>query len=278
MKRLFTALLALMLLCALAVPVLADVAYEPDDGFYKRHAGDCKHEDRSYFTDGADGYVLVYGSPTGDAANVLPNGVQYWIYYTYDRLGERWGYLEYDPDDPASRENWRNYVSGWVKLADMACCYDYRAFEAEHGSEYVQKDAELRIAYRDTAYTYEYPGCGVVLEELDGSWADNPLTFSQVFVDPAGREWGFVSYYYGHRHFWLCLDDPYNPELPQDENYRAVNTVPAASAEVMAAALSAAKRPTAYLYAGATGVAVIAAAVLVFTLRQKKKRWRLSKK
>ena len=272
MKRLFTALLALMLLCALAVPALADVAYEPDDRFYKHHAGDCKYEHRSYFTNGADGCVLAYGSPTGDAEAVLPNGLGFWIYYTYDRLGERWGYLEYDPDDPASHENWRDCVPGWVKLADMTADYDYRAFEAEHGSEISAADVRLEASRGSTVFCYKYPGSGLVTDKIKVDWVtvDGP-SFTRVFTDSAGRDWGYIGYYCGYRNIWVCIDDPCNPELPPDENYRAVNTVPAAAAGVMEAALSEAKRPTAYLYAGAAGVAVIAAAVLVFAIRRKKK-------
>ena len=271
MKRFFTALLALMLLCALTVPVLADVAYEPDDAFFRRHSGECRHENRAYYTNGAEGFVLACDAPGSGAKAALPNGICYHIYYTYDKNGDLWGYVEFDPDDPANFENWRNFVPGWVPMADMTADYDNSAFFTEHGDEYVQKDAELEIAFQDTVYTYKYPGSGIVLEELHGDWARNPLTFTSVFVDPAGREWGNVGYYYGHRNFWVCLDDPYNAELPPDENFRAVNTVPAASAEVMTAALNGAKAPNLYVYAGAAGVIVIAAAVLVFVIRKKKR-------
>ena len=268
MKRFFTALLALMLLCALTVPVLADVAYEPDDAFFRRHSGECRHENRAYYTNGAEGYVLVYGSPTGSAEAALPNGHTYWVYYTY---GDEWGQLEYHPDDPDS-ENWREFVSGWVKLADMTADYDYRAFAAEHSGEFVETDVRLETSYGSTVFCYKYPGSGIVTDKIKADWspADAP-GFSSIFTDPAGREWGYVGYYCGYRNIWICIDDPTDPELPPDENHRTVNTAPVAAAGAMDAALSAAKRPTAYLYAGAAGVVVIAAAVLVFVIRKKKK-------
>ena len=268
MKRFFTALLALMLLCALTVPVLADVAYEPDDAFFRRHSGECRHENRAYYTNGAEGFVLVYGSPTGDAEAALPNGYNYWIYYTYK---DEWGYLEYDPDDPDS-ENWREFVSGWVKLADMTADYDYRAFDAEHGSEISEADVRLEAPRSSTVFFYKYPGSGIVTDKIKVDWVtvDGP-SFTRVFTDSAGRDWGYIGYYCGYRNIWVCIDDPCNPELPPDENYRAVNIVPVAAAGVMESALSAAKRPTAYLYAGAAGVVVIAAAVLVFVIRKKKR-------
>ena len=268
MKRFCSALLALLLLCALAAPALADVAYEPDDRFYEHHRGECKYEHRSYYTNGAEGYVLVYSSPTGDAEAALPNGRGFWVIYTYD---DAWGCIEYDPDDPDS-ENWREFVSGWVKLADMACDYDYRSFEAEHGSEISAAEVRLEVSRGSTVFCYKYPGSGIVADKIKADWAsgDGP-SFRSVFTDSAGRDWGFIGYYCGYRNLWICIDDPSNPELPPDENYRAVKTVPVAAAGVMEAGLSAAKRPTAYLYAGAGGVAVIAAAVLGVALRRKKK-------
>ena len=167
MKRFFSALLLLLLMISLAAPALADVAYEPDDSFYRHHAGDCKSENRSYYTNGAEGYVLVYGSPTGSAEAVLPNGLSFWIYYTYDRLDERWGYLEYDPDDPANRENWKNYVPGWVKLAEMTADYDYRAFAAEHKDEYAETDVQLEVSKGSTVFCYKYPGSGIVTDKIN---------------------------------------------------------------------------------------------------------------
>lgn len=266
MKRFFSALLLLCLAFALSAPVFADVAYEPDDSFYRHHYNDCRYENRTYYTNGPEGYVLVYSSPTGGAADALPNGLSFRIYYTYD---SDWGQLEYDPDDPGGGD-WQSRISGWVPMAEMTPDYDHSAFYAEHADEHIEKDVELTWGYKDTVYAYKYPGSGIVVDELDGAWAHDPLSFVRVFVDPAGREWGSVGYYYGHRNFWVCLDDPFNAELPPDENFREIETVPAASPMQMAAALKSAKTPGVYLYAGAAGIVIIAAAVLFAVIRKKK--------
>ena len=268
MKRFFSALLAMMLFCALAAPALADVAYLPNDNFYERHRQDCRYENRNYYTNGEKGYVLTCSSPVAAAADALPNGDCYWISYVYtDGDGAEWGLTEFDPNGSS---DWKNYSSYWVRMAEMAPDYDYRAFDAEHADEFIERDAELTWGGQDTVYTYKYPGSGIVTDEFDGAWMRDPLTFNRVFVDPAGREWGFVNYYFGHRNFWVCLDDPHNAGLEPDENYRVVKTVPAADPQVVSDAAAAAKRPTAYLYAGAAGVAAVAAAVLTAVVRRKK--------
>ena len=35
-----------------------------------------------------------------------------------------------------------------------------------------------------------------------------------IFTDDEGRDWGYVSYFYGFRDFWVCLNDPSNPNIP----------------------------------------------------------------
>ena len=271
MKRLFTFALALLLICALAAPAFADIAYEPDDRFFKSHHSGCDYENRNYYANGADGCALAYDAPDGKADAALPNGVLYHVYYTY---ADEWGYVEYNPDDPADRENWQSYVSGWVRLADMTAEYDHAAFSADHEAEIRPSERALEIGPEDVAYAYKYPGSGIVTETLEGKWLDGEDVYVQSeYTDPAGRDWGCVGYWRGMRQMWFCLDDPCNDALAPDENAVTPQLVPAAAAEEMDAALSAAPGGTAsaYLYAGAAGVIVIAAALLTVLLRRKKR-------
>ena len=265
MKRCLSVLLAALLLLALSATALADVVFEPNDSFYERHRGECSYENRSYYTNGADGFVLIYSSPVGSAQRSLPNGTLIRVYYTYD---DAWGQTEFlaDAGDGSSER-----VSGWVRMSDMTVDYDSRAFWAEHSGEFITKEATVTPRADAVIYGYKYPGSGIVAGEISGSWARDELYFNTVFTDPAGREWGEVGYYYGRRDFWVCLDDPYNGALEPDENYREVVTVPAASEEAAADALREAKAPTAYLYAGAAAVAVLAGAVLAGALLRKKR-------
>ena len=265
MKRFFFVLLAAVLLLGLSISALADVAFEPDDSFYARHRSECQYENRSYYTSGAEGYVLVYASPVGEARDSLPNGTCIRIYYTYD--DGAWGQTEYRSDASSSGDA---RSSGWVRMSDMVVDYDSRAFYEEHADEFSMKEASLRPRLDAVIYGYKYPGSGIVVDELDGAWARDELYFKEIFTDPAGREWGQIGYYYGRRDFWVCLDDPFNGALEPDENYHEVHTVPAASAEAAADALRAAKAPTLYLYAGAAAVVILAGAVLFIALRRKK--------
>ena len=265
MKRCFFIFLAVILLLGCSVSASADVAFEPKDDFYSRHRSECQYENRSYYTSGAEGYVLVYNSPVGSAKSSLLNGTCIRIYYTYD--DGAWGQTEYQNYDMSGGYAWN---SGWVRMSDLIVDYDSRAFCDDHASEFIVKEATLQPRLGAIIYGYKYPGSGIVVDELDGAWATDELYFKEIFTDPAGREWGQIGYYYGHRDFWVCLDDPFNGTLEADENYHDVRTAPATSEEEAAAALRAAKSPTLYLYAGAVAMILLAAAVLVVALRRKK--------
>ena len=309
MKRLIMILLSAALLLTLALPLAADVAYLPRDNFIEKHWEDCKYENRWYYTNGAEGYVLAHKTPESSEATPLPNGGKYYISNVYK--GE-WGVLEYDPDT-LENKLYNGSVSGWVKMSEMLADYDADAFYRDHRSEIVTDgDAELEIDSDSTVYLYKYPGSGIVTDELNGGWIGEPLWFNTLFTDPAGRKWGYCNYYYGYRDFWVCLDDPCNNALAPDENCVTIVTRPAAGtpteapetetptqAPTEAPAATEAPKPGPagktveltppadkktldqaakenrgsgpYIAAGAGGVVVIAAAVLAAALKKKKK-------
>ena len=309
MKRLFSLLLLAALLCALTAPAAADVAYLPRDDFIEKHWSDCKYENRWYYTNGAEGYVLAYKSPESSEATPLPNGGKYYISNVYKN---KWGVLEYDKDT-LENSMVNGSVSGWVKMSDMVADYDNEAFMADHQKELVYEHTALESVTLEldadkTVYLYKYPGSGIVQLEVEHDWMRETVNmFSALFTDPAGRLWGYCAYHYGWRDFWICIDDPHNGALPPDENCVSVVTRPAAGAptETPAEATEPTEAPTPaetpapagktveltpaadgatlqqaakdhrgsgpYLAAGGAGVVVIAAAVLVAALRKKKK-------
>ena len=272
MKRTCCFLLALLLTMALAAPALADIAYEPRDDFYEKHRKDCDYENRVWYTNGGEGYVTVYGSPTGGAKTAIANGVSFYVSYTYD-VG-RWGCIEYDPD--TQQNAFQNTVSGWVKMEEMVCDYDSRAFVEDHADELVVGERSLQPDPEagEALYTYTYPGSGIVRTTMNvNNIGREEIRFSQVFTDPAGRDWGYCGYHYGIRELWVCLDDPYNGELEADENFvdPLATMTPVADPSAVEAAARAAGLPSAYLIAGIGGVVVIAAAVLTAVIRKKKK-------
>ena len=300
MKRLFSLLLLIALLCAPVLPAAADVAYMPRDNFLEKHWDDCRYESRWYWTNGAEGYVLAHKTPDSKEATPLPNGGKYYISNIYK--GE-WGVLEYDPDTLANDLD-NTSVSGWVKMSEMTADYDNRAFMADHAGELVSETAGLAWDEPDNVFTYKYPGSGVVLEELERGWfGGEDIVFDTLFTDPAGRRWGYCPYLYAHRDFWVCLDDPYNGALPPDENCVTIVTKPPAApapapteapkpAETPApaeapgktlvltppaddAALQQAAKDNRgsgpYIAAAGAAAVVVAAAVLIAALRKKKK-------
>ena len=296
-KRLFSLLLLAALLCALAVPAAADVAYMPRDNFVEKHFQECRRESRWYWTNGAAGYVLAHKTPESKEATPLPNGGKYYISNIYQ---DRWGVLEYDPETLENRLS-NGSVSGWVDMDEMVVDYDNQSFMADHAAELVSDPAELELHDDTVVCSYLYPGSGELLDTLQGWWSDGEvLSLSPVFTDPAGRRWGLCGYFYGHRDFWVCIDDPGNAELPADENHVAVVTRDAAPAPTEAPEPTQAPSPTPapagktieltppaddaamqqaakenggsgpYLLAGAGGVIVVAAAVLAAALKKRK--------
>lgn len=189
MKR-FVFLIALAaLLAALAMPAAADVAYMPRDDFLMKHMEECRYENRWYYTNGEEGYVLAHKSPESADATPLPNGNRYLITNIYQGS---WGVLEYDPKTLENSEA-SGCVAGWVELEQMVAEYDNTAFRADHAAELTEYDEQLKLAKDQTAYAYKYPGSGVVIAEISGEWSE-AISFQQAFTDPAGRKWGYCGY------------------------------------------------------------------------------------
>ena len=285
MKRLIPLLLALMLLTSLCVPALADVAYVPRNDFLERHTNECRYENRAYYTNGPSGYAMLWDSPKGAPQTALPNGELYYVSWVYPGSDGSWGCVTLT-----------DQANGWVKLAEMLPDYDYRAFDADHSSEYDNSERTLKAEPGKEIQLYKYPGSGEVVSVLDTNWLGDEggeISFNQLFTDPAGRVWGFLGYLFGHREAWICLDDPYNAALEPDENCvkltfaqpdvaspqtstiddtkKLVITAPA-SEETIDAANKAAQKTGLGSLIGAGGVVVIALAVLVEVLRRKRMR------
>ena len=300
MKRFAIALILAALLGALALPAAADVAYLPRDSFLEKHLSDCRYENRWYWTNGAEGYVLAHKTPDAKEAVPLPNGGRYIISNVYK--GE-WGVLEYDRESLGNKLSGDNSVSAWVRMSDMTADYDNQSFMADHGAELVQETAELDWNRTDTVYVYRYPGSGVVTDSLSPEWfGQDQISFGPLFTDPAGRRWGYCGYLYGHRDLWVCLDDPYNGALEPDENCvtivtraaaepaqtaapteppapaetptpagKTVELTPAADGDALRQAAKDNRGSGPYAAAGAGGVVIVAAAVLIAALRKKKR-------
>ena len=186
------------LLCGMSVK--ADLIWEPmpgEDSFYDEHSGECVYEDRSYITNGPDGRVILYESPESDKKIATwENGQVRYIAYTYtDSDGIVWGM--YNNGD--KRE------SGWMPMAYMKPVYDTIAFAEEFGDTFVVEAGTLEAEIDSQVYFWEYPGAEDYTEMTIFDYAPD---YYKVFKDEAGHKWGNVSYYYGIRNAWICLDAP----------------------------------------------------------------------
>ena len=216
MKRLFVFLLALLTLLALAAPAYADIMWEPDNSFYRKHQDECTYVDRNYYANGPEGFVTLYSAPGGGIVQgQYRNGFSLHVYHRY----QDWGCVTVFGNE--------GQVSGWAPMSELELIYDYIAFEEEYADRITAYNGEFADYEGDAAAVnfYAYPGAPQirqtwdtagewhVLENLTGS-TDGHSYISSIFVDEDGRTWGYVNYMYGHLNSWFCLDEPDGTDFP----------------------------------------------------------------
>ena len=55
---------------------------------------------------------------------------------------------------------------------------------------------------------------------------EDTFDYGSTFTDEEGHQWGNVGYYMGNRDFWVCVDEPQNPNLPVREINEEVKEAP----------------------------------------------------
>lgn len=211
MKRTLTAGLTVVLLLALCVPARADMLWEPlGNTFYDRHSAACKYIGRNYYANGGEGFVTLWDAPDGSMVEAqYENGTRLCVYWQY----QDWGCITVfvkNGDD----------INGWVPMADLKLIYDHISFEEEYGDQfrdYGGEFADYGGREGDELWMWETPLDGEpmekttmqaeFLEALQGGRNDRSY-ISKIYTDESGRNWGFVSYMFGFRNFWILLDDP----------------------------------------------------------------------
>lgn len=212
MRRLLTGCWALALLLSLAAPARADSLWEPNNSFYERHADECQYLGRSFYANGAEGYITLWDAPGGYLVKgQFSNGFILWVYYQF----EDWVYAVVWGDE--------GEISGWAPIEDFALEYDHLSFAEEYADAiypYCGQFADYDGDAEEIVF-YEYPGAPVSkdvrkaawgLDELIGRGGDSYI--QSVFVDEAGLTWGFVGYLYGRISGWFCLDEPEGRNFP----------------------------------------------------------------
>lgn len=219
-NKMFLCLLFVFLLTLGLVPakVHADVLTEVDDGFWRNHQSECDYLYRTYTVNGDQGYAILWASPVSSRQReVLINGTSIYSNWHYtDSNGETWCAV-------STGEMSQGYekIRGWIKTADCLVNPDYISFREAHEEEFVEYDPAYDNALEglETVVFWTYPCSGKVkTDHMDAGGLRDGRAFDTCWKDSKGRMWAFVSYCYGVRNSWICLDDPANPELEADES------------------------------------------------------------
>lgn len=254
-RKLLPLVLFLLAVTVLAPPAAADMIWEPNDSFYKKHQNECEYVNRAYELAGYDGKVTVYTAPDGMSKTTLDNGIQANVQFTWTGGGLTWGYLIRWGDSP---------VEGWVPMDDVSLVYDSREFMADHAGEITTSDP-VPVDFSEAAL-YSYPHGPVWENTLKEDKDYQPFTeiFTKIYTDEAGLRWGYVGYYMGHTEAWVCLDDPMNTQL----NTGIVPVAPSPAQARGSATAVTAGLPA--LPIAAVLVAAVAAVTAILILRRKR--------
>lgn len=198
-------ILAILLLAIPPVVANADVLYEPRNDFFGSFSEYCVPLQRQFV---ASGSVGIKQNP-GDRNDIatLKNGETAYIQYSCLVNGNYWGMA-------TNIATAADYIDGWVNLGEMLVVYDDFSFEEDFGDEFYQYEGDYAEVFEaDELILWAWPGSGIVIttfEDVD----DQFMSVEHTYRDADGREWGHLTYYFGFRSVWICLDDPANGSIP----------------------------------------------------------------
>ena len=220
MKRIWTFLLTITLLTALAVPARADVLWSPmDNPFYEQHHSELDTVIRYFLANGEEGFVTLWDAPNGSRVTAqYENGERLLVYYTY---GD-WALITVRGRTDSGE--WTE-TNGWTRLSDLSLIYDCTSFREEYASEIhsYRDERSLFDGSAETVNFYEYPGAAEVKDQMEPAKFQEILTegaaqvIDSVFTDEEGHTWGYIPRYMFVRESWLCLDDPGGTDFPVRE-------------------------------------------------------------
>ena len=234
--RIFTRIVLVLLLAVLTgVTALADVIWEPNDSFYHREFEDCTYNGRSYTANGPDGTVAVLKEPGSKTAVAsVSNGSVLYVSFTYaDKAGDVWGVVAFtlDAAGNAAPSYTGDSLTGWLRMKDMELVYDYISFSEDHQKEftpYTGTYEEFRVSGELVFWTY--PGSGVVAARDEAPSPDQNFNLDVTYTDADGRQWGFVSYFYGLKNVWICISDPTGAALEVSPSQVTMSPAPSSPA------------------------------------------------
>lgn len=194
----------------------ADVAWEPDNNFYRRHAEECKLvRKRDLIVNGPGGKATAWESPVS-ARKVaeLENGSEVDVEYIYtDKRGYTWGIVYL-------RGN-----AGWMPMDYLITEPGLSSFIAKHQDEYQEYNDDFVVPEGvERIYFWSYPGSGKVIR-FAGVNSGEPIHVATAYTDKDGRQWGYVGYYQAMSG-WICMSDPSNDQIPVNEEDAADVVIP----------------------------------------------------
>lgn len=217
-KHSFNKIVSLIFACVMMVSLLggfalADVIYQHDDDFYNSNASDCEYLNRDYYANGESGYMELFTEPDGSSLGFADNGGIFHVQFTYKSGDVTWGVVEYsESDSKLIPKGEGDYKTAWIKLSDAVLKYDYISFDKDHNAEYTTYDGDYsELSGKTDVIIWTFPDSGENLGKFDA--IDENLAISSVYTDSNGQKWGFVSYYYAMKNFWICLSDPANMDI-----------------------------------------------------------------
>ncbi len=207
MKRIAVLLLVLVFGLVLALPALADVIFEPEDDYFKKHREECSYVNRNYYSDGEGGSVTFYRAPDSKKeAATVPNGELFHVDFVWNGDGSGAWALAYNHNAKGEGK------VGWAPMTQLRVQYDAESFREEFGGEIRETEEALKLGDCPKLRRWPYPCAAAPTGtfEWNSNWSapEEPLVFNNVYEDPSGLRWGYVGYLYGARDFWVCLSAP----------------------------------------------------------------------
>jgi len=207
--------LIIFLLITVLTPtvVYADSIWLPESSFYESHRRSCEYVFRNFYVVDDSGSVSVKKEPgSKDEVGVIENGEIIQIFYSYDNKGAIWGMTTIN----SPGVDYYDWPAGWVPMDSLLVVYDYISFAEEYGDGFRIYEGDLsELDGEGEVVLWEWPGSGVILSVLPEHWFKRRMYDGFVYTDGDGRDWLFLTTAsQSYRNVWVCLSDPFNPEMP----------------------------------------------------------------
>jgi len=186
------------------------VGWDPTgNNFFKRHISECVYLGRSFQVNGTEGSVSVRSEPSAkNVVSTIENDEIIYLEYSCLYKGKYWGFL------PPYHEAWWFPLSGWVEIDQLLVLYDSVSFQEDCLSEFYAYTGDFyEIKKARAVVAWSYPGSGVALWTVANIDTAN-FRVLYAYPDAQGREWGFVTHFYGSSDIWVCLSEPLNRDIP----------------------------------------------------------------